>query len=496
MGHSFGLIENAMSSRPNGRASGLFASLQRFPIMGLVFAISLLFPISRAAAQTESPAPSGDSDVQLLQPTGPGQTTPPTTVTLQDALERARKLDPTLLSAMWDAKSAREDRIQARNAMLPTITATTQYLNDQGDGGRISDGRFVTQDGVHVYRAWGVYHQDLSPALLMGTGYTRAKAAEALASAKAEIARRGLSVTVTKNYYAMVVAQRKYATAQAGLDQSKHFMDITQDLERQGQAPHSDALKAEIQYRIQKQAFDEAKFSMEDTRLGLAVILFPDFNENFTVVDDLDSAPALPPFPEIQEMAEKQNPDMRVALEAAREAELDVKLAKTAFLPTLTVDTDYGIEANCFALHCTRASVQTDPAVGIVPNLGYFLTAALTVPVWDWGTLHSKLKQAEYKQQSAQSALSLARRTHLSELYATYDEAIVARAGLDESRRTAELAAESLRLTVLRYQGGASPATEVVDAETSLVTARNAYADAQVRYRTLLTNLQTFTGSF
>ena len=61
---------------------------------------------------------------------------------------------------------------------------------------------------------------------------------------------------------------------------------------------------------------------------------------------------------------------------------------------------------------------------------------------------------------------------------------------------TAELAAESLRLTTLRYQGGASPATEVVDAETALVTARNAYADAQVRYRTLLATLQTFTGSF
>jgi outer membrane protein TolC len=48
----------------------------------------------------------------------------------------------------------------------------------------------------------------------------------------------------------------------------------------------------------------------------------------------------------------------------------------------------------------------------------------------------------------------------------------------------------------LRYQAGASPATEVVDAETALVTARNAYADAQVRYRTLLATLQTFAGSF
>jgi outer membrane protein TolC len=497
MGHLLGLIGIASSSRRlDARRNGSIDPIRRFPVIGLGLAIAMILPMSKAAAQATPPTSSGESDVQLLQPSGQGQAGAPITVTLQDALERARKLDPTLLGAVSDARSAREDRIQARNAMLPSISATTQYLGTQGDGGKISDGRFVTNDGVHVYRAWGVYHEDLSPSLLLGTGYTRAKAAEALANAKSEIARRGLTVTVTKSYYSLVVAQRKYATAQAGLDQAKRFMDITQNLESQGQAPHSDAVKAEIQYRIQKQAFDEAKFAMEDTRLGLAVILFPDFNENFSVVDDLDSAPPLPPFPEVQAMAEKQNPDLRVAIETAREADLDVKLAKTAFLPTLTVDTDYGIEANCFALHCTRASVQNDPAVGVVPNLGYFLTAALTVPVWDWGTLRSKLHQAEYKQQTAKAQLSLAQRTKVSELYANYDEAIVARAGLEESRRTAELAAESLRLTNLRYQAGASPATEVVDAETALVTARNAYADAQVRYRTVLTNLQTITGSF
>ena len=498
MGDSFGLIDTAMpEGRLEARPRGPLGSIQRLSLLALgLAAANMLLPTPRVAAQAGSPAGGSETEVKFIQATGQAQAAAPVTVTLQDALERARKLDPTLVGAASDARSAREDRIQARNAMLPTITATTQYLGTQGDGGKISDGRFVTNDGVHVYRAWGVYHEDLSPGLLMGTGYSRAKAAEALANAKSEIARRGLTVAVTKSYYALVSAQRKYATAQAGLDQAKHFMDATQQSEHQGQAAHSDAVKAEIQYRIQKQAFDEARFAMEDTRLALAVILFPDFNENFTVVDDLDSAPALPPFPEVQGMAEKQNPDMRVALETAREAELDVKLAKSAFLPTLTVDTDYGIEANCFSLHCTRASVQNDPAVGVVPNLGYFLTAALTVPVWDWGTLRSKLHQAEYKQQSAKAALSQTQRMAISELYATYDEAMVARGGLEEARRTAELAAEGLRLTNLRYEGGASPATEVVDAETSLVTARNAYADAQVRYRTLLATLQTFTGSF
>ena len=112
----------------------------------------------------------------------------------------------------------------------------------------------------------------------------------------------------------------------------------------------------------------------------------------------------LPPFPEVQEMAEKENPDMRVALETVRESNLDVKSAQAAFLPTLTVDTDYGIEANCFALHCSQSAFEVS-RTGVLPNLGYFLTAALNVPVWDWGTLRSKLHQAEYKQQSAKAAL-------------------------------------------------------------------------------------------
>ena len=322
----------------------------------------------------------------------------------------------------------------------------------------------------------------------MGTGYSRAKAAEAMANAKAEIARRGLTVTVSKDFYALVVAQRKYATSQQALDQAKHFFDITQAGEKQGQISHSDTLKAEIQYRIQKQAFDEARLAMEDARLDLAVLLFPAMNENFSVVDDLDSAQALPPFPEVQAMAEKENPDLRVAMETIRESDLDVTAARTAFLPTLTVDADYGIEANCFALRCARASF---PEVGVVPNLGYFVTAALNVPVWDWGTLRSKLHQAEYKQQQAKVLLSQAQRQMVGELYAAYNEAAVARSAVEESRHTAELAAESLRLTNLRYQGGASPASEVVDAQTGLVTARNAYIDAEARFRAALATLQT-----
>ncbi len=84
----------------------------------------------------------------------------------------------------------------------------------------------------------------------------------------------------------------------------------------------------------------------------------------------------------------------------------------------------------------------------------------------------------------------------LGNLYSSYNEASVARAAVESSRHTADLAAESLRLINLRYQAGESTALEVVDAQNTLTTARNAYADAQVRYRVALANLQTLTGNF
>jgi len=173
----------------------------------------------KVTAQTAAPSTGAESSVQLKQPQVPGQSTPSITVTLQDALERARKNDPLFLSAISDAKIAHEDRIQARAALLPTISESTQYLGTQGNG-ITPNGRYVTNDGVHVYRAWGVLHQDLSPSTFMATGLHRAAAAEALANARTEIARRGLTVAVTKVFYGLVVAQRKYATAQQGLDQS------------------------------------------------------------------------------------------------------------------------------------------------------------------------------------------------------------------------------------------------------------------------------------
>ena len=453
----------------------------------------ICFGATLARAQTATLQATPEAPVQLVYPPKPAeQTGPPVTVTLADALQRAQKNNAEFLSALSDQKSAREDRLQARNARLPQVGFRSEYLGTQGNG-KTPNGRYVTQDGVHVYREWATLHQDLTANVLMGTDYKRSLAAEAIANAKAEIARRGLTVTVTKSFYALVVAQRKYATAQEALEQARRFLQITEDTERAGQAAHSDVIKAQIQYQQQEAAFTEANLGMEDARLDLSVLIFPTLDENFTAVDDLDTPRPLPTFGETQEMAGRMNPDIRVANETLRQSNLDVKGAKSAFLPAISLDPVWGLEANCVATHCVYTAI---PEAGATPTLGYFIQATLTVPLWDWGSLRSKLRQADFRQEQAQVSLSQTQRRILAELYAAYNEALVAREEVDKLRQTADLAAESLRLVTLRYQGGSSTTLEVVDAQTTLITARNAYDDAQVRYRNALANLQTFTGNF
>jgi outer membrane protein TolC len=463
-----------------------------FAANALLLTLAILPQLGRAQEVPRSPEGKSDATLKLMQPSAPDGTTPPVTITLSDAIERARKNDTQFLAAAADAKISHEDRVQARNALLPTVSATTQFLGTQGNGAT-ANGRFVTNDGVHVYRAWGVFHEDLSPQNYTLASYHRATAIEAIGRAKAEIASRGLTVTVTKLYYALTVSQHRYATVQQSLEQAKRFFGIAQEAEQLGQAAHADVIKAEIQFRQQQQAFEERRLAMENARLDLAVLLFPTLNENFNVVDDLESSAALPPFTEVQSMAAKENPTLRAALETARQSDAEVFAAKAAFLPTLTLDVDYGIEANSFAL---RSPIAANRELGPLPNLGYFVTAGLNIPVWDWGTMRSKLHQSKYKQEVAHAEMIQAQRTVLSELYSAYNEASVSRASFESSRRTADLAAESLRLINLRYQAGESTAFEVVDALNTQVLARNANDDAGLRYRVALATLQTLTGSF
>ena len=106
------------------------------------------------------------------------------------------------------------------------------------------------------------------------------------------------------------------------------------------------------------------------------------------------------------------------------------------------------------------------------------------------------MKQSELRIQQARNDLTLTQRQLLADLNEYYLEARVASAQIATLRRSLDLANEALRLTMLRYQAGEGSVLEVVDAQTTVVAARNAFEDGMVRYRLAVADLQTLTGAF
>ena len=450
----------------------------RILVLFWVSVAALSLPSARRAAAQEMPPPATAPPPQAAQQTSAGASQT-LRLTLDDALARARKNSTQFQAARTDAAIARQDRYQAGAALLPSVTYNNQALYTQLSNNNV---RFIANNAAHEYVSQANLHESID--LVSISAFRRASAASALAKARAEIASRGLVVTVVQNYYAVAAAQLKLEAAKKNGDEGDRFLKLTQDLEKGGEVAHADVIKAELQMQERRRQLLEAQLGLLNARLDFAVLIFPDFNDNFELAEDLHASVPLPTLAEVQQRAARDNPDLRAALAAVQQAGHDVTGARAGYLPSLSFDYFYGIDATRFAVNNENG----------FSNLGTSALATVNIPIWNWGATQSRIKQAELRRAQAQRELSLAQRKLLAEIKSLYAEADTALNELSGLSRSAELSAESLRLTTLRYKGGEATVLEVVDAQTTFAQANAAYQDGAVRYRVALANLQTLTG--
>jgi len=420
-------------------------------------------------------------------------------VSLKDALERATKYGAQIETANIAAQLAKEDHAQAKAAALPSAEAINQFIYTEGNG--TPSGVFVANDGVHVYNEQAHLHQELLSAVRRGE-IRFAAAAEAVARAKADVAARGLTATVIQDYYGIANAERRLKNAQTSLQEAQHFFDISQKQERGGEAAHADVIKAQIQVQQRQRDVQDSQLTVVKTKNTLAVLIFPSLLSDYEIVDDMSQLPALQTFAEANTQATAANPDVQAAQATITQAKTGVSVARYGYLPSFGLDFWYGINANQFAAQTNYPTYATGrstfPAVEVPfrQNLGYSAAATLNVPVWNWGAIHSKVKQASLRERQAELDFSMTQKQVQAELSSFYQEAQTALSQIPSLRSSSELSAESLRLTVLRYQAGEATALEVVDAQGTANLARNAYDDGLLRYRAAMANLQTLTGTF
>ncbi|HEY3885890.1 MAG TPA: TolC family protein [Vicinamibacterales bacterium] len=427
------------------------------------------------AAQAPAAHPLSDAVAQAAQTAAP----PARTITLAQALAMARTNSPELAAAAATVGVAEATRADARAALLPTLKFQSSYIYTQPNA--TPSGVYVANNGENEYIDQGNVHSGVGVA--EAAGLRSANAALAAARAEAAIARRGVVYTVVQRYDAMVVAERKLATARTALQTAQQFAAITRDRQRGGEAAQADVIKADITVQQRQRELREAELALDTGQNELAIVILPAYDTNFAVADDLAEPAVLPAFATVQTQAINNNPAMAAATAGLRQANQDLWAARGQILPSVSLDYFYGLDSNTFA-----ATIDGSR------NLGSSFVASLTVPLWNWGATGAHIGAARLREAQARTQLSFATRQLQADMHSFYEEAQAAREELDSLKQSADLASESLRLTILRYQAGEATVLEVVDAQTTLTDAQNAYDDGLARYHLALANLQTLTG--
>ena len=416
----------------------------------------------------------------------------PLVFTLQDAIARAEVNDPGYAASVADRGTTHLDRNIGRAALLPVVTYHNQYLytqpnglkNQAGQGAAAQDApRFIANNAIREYASQALVTETLSAAGFADLKHANAAAAKS--EADLEVARRALVVAVASAYYTLVAEESSVRVAQRAEDEAQSFVELTNKLEAGREVAHADVVKANLTLQQRQRDLADAQLAAEKARLDLAVLILPDPRTPYQLADSNMATPALPSRDESESAAKKNNPELRSALEALRMSQDEVSAARAAYLPALSFNYTYGIDAPQFAANGPDR----------VQNLGYSAFATLDIPVWDWLATHDRIKQSELRQQVAQTQLTTTQKKLIADFEEYYSEAKVANDELASLNLSAKTAEDSLRLTKLRYGAGEATALEVVDAENAATQAGTASADGAVRYRVALANLQTLTGT-
>ncbi len=451
---------------------------------------TMKFPLQYALALCAASLWPGVCAAQTVVPaTGPA---PVPTITLTDAIERSQSANSAFADAKANAGVAQAQRTIARSGLLPGIVYHNQYTYTQAastepstaaNGSPTAPIRFIGNNTVHEYASQGIVTETIGGAGIAALQKSNADAAAA--KALLEVARRGLVSTVVGDYYGAIAADAKAAIAEQALNEANQFGQNTQQRENGGEVAHADVVRSDLEIQQRQRELNDARLAAEKSRIDLGVLLFPDPATPYKLATSLEQLPALPSRAEIDAAAKANNPDLRAAIETLHSADFDVKTARFGYLPDLSLSFLYGIDAPQFAIHSPDGT----------RNLGYAGIVTLDIPVWDWFATHERVKQSDYRRDKARIDLTVTQRQLLASLDELYREAEVSQMQLGLLDKSVQSAADSLRLSKLRYTAGEGSVLEVVDAQNSVVTAEAGRADGAVRYFVALANLQTLTGS-
>lgn len=314
---------------------------------------------------------------------------------LNSCLEYAKSNNIQLRNLRLDEKSAEQDKLLAKSALLPdlygsgSLSSNHYNLNTNGTTSAIN-----TSGSYGLSSSWTLYQGGY-----LKTDIQQKDLSVQSANYNVLVSENDITLQITQAYLNILVDKETIIyntdlvkTSKAQLEQSQRRFDA-------GSAARKEVVQFEAQLAGDNYALTTAQNAERQDKITLKQLLQLPATRDFEIVkpDTVISEQKIPDLESVQEYALKNRPEIKNAELAVKIADLNVSKAKSGYLPTLTLGAGVG------------TSFANDPTYNAFRQFdnNFYQQAGLTLSVPIFTKRQNKTNVAKARIVNMQSQLTL-----------------------------------------------------------------------------------------
>lgn len=303
------------------------------------------------------------------------------------------------------------------------------------------------------------------------------------ATADMEKARNDISVQVAQAYVQILydLEMRDVAQRQISIDSMQ--VARLKEMYRNGKASGVDVAQQEATLAQSRLTYTQADNDYRLALLALTQLLELPSPEGFAIIrpdaGGIDpSAGAVSPSPdEIYQEAITFKPEIKAELYRLKSTEMNIKIAQSALLPTLSLNA--GIGSNYYKTSGFKAESFGRQMRN---NFSQYIGLSLNVPIFNRFATRNSIRSAKLERETQQLQLDNVRKNLYKEIQQAYYNTIAARAKYESSMEASRSNKAAFDLMSAKYEYGKANITEFNEAKNNWLKAESDLVIAKYEY--------------
>ncbi len=383
-------------------------------------------------------------------------------LTLEESIKIALERSLALHSATVGVVGSEYRRKEAITNFLPLWTGQYGYTRYNSP----------TSVGTTSERSRDVYNFNTTANQPLFTGgsnlanYRSARIGVDLSKETAETAKMDLVLQVRTGYFNILRAEKFLNVAQQQVKQFEAQLQVTQAFFDVGVVPKNDVLQADVQLANAKQGLVKAENDLAVAKSSFNILLRRKIDASLEVVDILEYQAFPLGFEASLDEALRLRPEVKTAQLNVEQAKEGVKIARSGFFPTISLNGAYSRSSNAADTH------------GDIRSERWTVQTLATFTIWNWGNTAFKVGENKVKVTQAEDSKTQLIESIMLEVKQDYLNMLVAEKNIGVAKTAIEQAEENLRMNEERYKYQVATQTDVLNAVTLLTQARTNYYGA------------------